>query len=181
MSIGMDDVVAICVARLAAVKGIDVLIRAMALLKDRQIKCRCLVIGDGPLAEPLSSLAASLGVSDLVIFKGFQNDVWPYLLASDIFVLPSYSEGLPFSVLEAMACALPCVVTDVGGNREAVEHGVHGLVVPPGSEENLGAAVAKLVMDYETRKKMAQAAKLRAKREFDIDDRMSEVVQTLLT
>jgi glycosyltransferase involved in cell wall biosynthesis len=122
-----------------------------------------------------------LGADGHVFLEGFQADVRPYLSAADAFVLTSHIEGLPFSVLEAMSCGLPCVVTNVGGNAEAVVHGVNGLVINPGSVEEVTRAIIYLRCHPEERARMAHASRLRAQTEFDIEARMADIKRLILS
>lgn len=133
LGIRPDEFVLVCAARLSAEKRIDVLLSAMNQVIQKDRSSKCIIIGEGALKETLLEQARSLQLSGHVFFQGFQADVRPYLCAADAFVLTSRIEGLPFSILEAMACGLPCVVTNVGGNAEAVGHAVNGLIVNPGS------------------------------------------------
>jgi glycosyltransferase involved in cell wall biosynthesis len=115
-----------------------------------------------------------------VLFVGFHHDVRPYLQAADAFVLTSYREGLPLSIVEAMACGLPCVVTDVGGNAEAVHHSVHGLVVPSGAVDEIAATMCYLVRHPEERARMAEHALARANQAFETEALMGRIKSVLL-
>ena len=179
LRIGADEFLLVCAARLAEAKGIDILIQAVARIIGEGISCKCLIVGDGPLREKLSQQVESLGLSDCVFFEGFQTDVRPYLRAASAFVLTSHLEGLPLSVLEAMACGVPCIVTDVGGSAEAVQHQLVGLVIPRGSVEGAAAAMTYLATHPAERSEMASQARQLVCREFDIDTRMGELVGVL--
>jgi glycosyltransferase involved in cell wall biosynthesis len=113
--------------------------------------------------------------------EGFQADVRPYLHAADAFVLTSHIEGLPLSVLEAMACGLPCIVTNVGGNAEAVVHNLNGLIVDPGSIEGVVQAIIYLLTHPQKRAQMAQASRSRACEEFDVEAKMAEIKRLILS
>jgi glycosyltransferase involved in cell wall biosynthesis len=106
--------------------------------------------------------------------------VKPYLCAGDVFTLTSYREGLPFAVLEAMACGLPCVVTNVGGNAEAVIQNSNGLVVNAGSVDEVVEAISFLMSHPEERAQMSRVARVRACEEFDIETRMAEIKRVIL-
>jgi glycosyltransferase involved in cell wall biosynthesis len=88
---------------------------------------------------------------------------------------------LPFSVVEAMACGLPCVVTNVGGNSEAVIHNVNGLVVKPGSVDDVAEAITYLMSHPQERARMALASRSRACEEFDIEAKMAEIKRLILS
>jgi len=120
-------------------------------------------------------------LSDHVFMVGFQDDVKQYLMAGDAFVLTSYREGLPFAILEAMACGLPSIVSNVGGNAEAVAQNVNGIVVNPGSVDEVVEAISYLITHPKERLRMSQVARSRACDEFDIEAKMQELKQVLLS
>ena len=95
-------------------------------------------------------------------------------------MLTSYAEGLPIAVLEAMACGLPCVVTNVGGNAEAIEHMMEGLVVSPGSVEEAADAISYLLTHPEERIRMSRMARLKVCERFDIDRTMAAIEQVIV-
>ncbi len=181
LGLGPKEFVLVCVARLTAVKGIDILLLAMARVLRDGVGCKCIIVGDGPLRTQLSDQAQALGLGGHVFFVGFQEDVRPYLQAADAFVLTSHVEGLPLSIIEAMACGLPCVVTNVGGNAEAVLHTIHGMVVPPGSVEDVAVAISYLVAHPQECEQMSRSARHRAREMFDIEDRMAEIKRVMLS
>ena len=93
----------------------------------------------------------------MVIFTGHQADPWPWLAAADVFVLPSLSEGLPGALIEAMAAGLPCVTTDIPGNRELVKHGQTGLLVPAQDPTALASALRTLLNSSAEAQRLAMA------------------------
>lgn len=128
--------------RLSHAKGLDVLLDAwpqvVAAVPDAQL----VLVGAGTIQPDLEAQAQARGVANQVHFIGGRSDVAPYLQAADSFVLPSRTEGLPVSLLEAMACALPCVATTVGGNVEVLSDGVSGRLVP---SEDVGALAQAMI------------------------------------
>jgi glycosyltransferase involved in cell wall biosynthesis len=180
LGIGPNELVLVCVARLSPMKGIDVLLTALERLLKSGHHFRCIIVGDGPLKAEIVDSITTLRLTDHVILEGFQTDVRPYLQAADIFVLSSHREGLPFSILEAMACELPCVVTNVGGNAEAVDCGKEGLIVNPGSAEELSNAIASLLTSPDVRTRMSQLAREKVRTKFDIDIQMHEYIRMLM-
>jgi glycosyltransferase involved in cell wall biosynthesis len=180
LRIGAKEFVLVCTARLSEHKRLDLLLLAIARLVRDGVGCKCIIVGDGPLREELCEQALALGLSGHVLFEGFQRDVRPYLQAADAFVLSSATEGMPLSLLEAMACGLPCIVTDVGGTTEVVTDGVHGLVVPPGSADKIADAIAYLVRHPDERVQMSVMARERVRHEFDIETRMAELRDVIL-
>ena len=178
---GPEDFLLICVARLGKAKGVDILVQAVSEVVRSGVSFKCVILGDGPLKEKLLEQAHSLGLSGYLFFEGFQKDVRPFLQAGSAFILTSHLEGLPLSVLEAMACGLPCIVTNVGGSAEAVEHGVVGLVIPPASVEAAAEAISYLATHPRERALMAGRTRERVCRAFDIENSMAEIKRVILT
>ncbi len=146
------------VGRLHEVKDISSLLQAFNLVKRTHPDLHMTIIGKGSSRDILLNEVEKLGVSNEVEFVGeIDHDMLPsYYRRSDIFVLPSLSEGLSNVLMEAMACGLPVVATDVGGNQELVEHDQGGYLVKPKSSEELAAAVTNLVEDPDLREKMGK-------------------------
>jgi glycosyltransferase involved in cell wall biosynthesis len=167
--------VGIIVARMDHLKGHDVLLRSLALLEQRKVPLTFLIAGDGPERERLESLAQSLGLGpDRVRFLGFRSDVPDLLRASDFFVLPSLTEGLPLSVLEAMSHRLPVVVTPVGGVPELVNDREQGLWVPVSDPAALAEAMATLARDEAGRNRLGMAAYQHALDHFSFEKMLRE-------
>lgn len=181
LGLSAEDFVLVCTARLSKIKGIDILLSAMAKVVHGGTSCRCIIVGDGPLREDLSRQMRDLDLRGHVFFEGFQEDVRPYLQAASAFVLTSHREGLPLSIVEAMACGLPCVVTNVGGNAEAVTHKLHGFVVSPGSVAEVADAISYLAKHPEERAQMSGRARLRACTEFNMEDRIAEIKRIIFS
>jgi glycosyltransferase involved in cell wall biosynthesis len=127
--------------RLTAQKRPQILLDAFARVKDASPAAKLLFVGDGPEAEDLKRRAGPDGMGGRVFFRGACADVAPYYRASDVFVLPSDSEGLSNSLLEALSCGLVCLATRVGGACDVIEDGVDGMLFPPGD----GAALASVL------------------------------------
>lgn len=160
------DVLVVCVARLVWFKGLDTLIDAFAMIAAENRRPRLLIVGAGPLREDLERQVEAAGLTDRVTFAGERSDVPQILAAADIFVLSSVSEGMPISILEAMASGLPTVATDVGGVRELVSEAVTGFVVPSRNAAAFAAPLALLCNDAEQRLALGRAAKARALAHF---------------
>lgn len=165
-----DDVVAVLVARLAPLKGHDVLLRALARLAPTLPRLRAVLVGEGPLADELAALAEELGITDRLVFTGLRRDVGRVLDAADIGVLPSLHEAVPISIIEEMAAGLPIVATDVGGLPDTVADGEQGVIVPPGDVEALAAGIGRLVADDELRRAMGKRGRQRAESEYSIEN-----------
>ncbi len=134
--------VIIVVAALFEMKGHKELINALASLESGKENLCVLFVGDGNYRQELQRQAADCALEGVIRFLGFRSDIPSLLTASDLFVLPSYSEGLPVSVLEAMAAGVPVIVTDVGGLKEVVRDGENALLVPPRSSSELTDKIA---------------------------------------
>jgi glycosyltransferase involved in cell wall biosynthesis len=180
LGIRSDEFVLVCSSRLSEEKGVDIVLLALRKLLDRNLACKCIIVGDGHLREKITEQVRELGLASHVFMEGFQTEVKPYLCAGDVFTLTSYREGLPFAVLEAMACGLPCVVTNVGGNAEAVIQNSNGLVVNAGSVDEVVEAISFLMSHPEERAQMSRVARVRACEEFDIETRMAEIKRVIL-
>jgi glycosyltransferase involved in cell wall biosynthesis len=180
LGIGASELVIVCSARLSPEKGVDILLTAISRLIQFGFSCKCIIVGDGHWKEKLLEQTRELGLTPHVFFEGFQMSVQPYLCAADIFALTSHFEGLPFAVLEAMACGLPCVVSNVGGNAEAIHHKIHGMVVRRGSVDDVVDALRYLFTHPEARNQMSREARNRACHEFDIKLRLEDVKSVIL-
>ena len=144
-------------ARLDPVKDYPTLLRAMVDLPGH---AHLVIAGAGPEDGSLRRLAAHLGLQSRVRFLGFQPDVLPWMQAADAFVLASLWEGLPMTLLEAGACALPAAATDVAGSREIVIHGETGFLSRPGDPQALSAAMKRIMcLDPDARLAMGETAR----------------------
>jgi glycosyltransferase involved in cell wall biosynthesis len=148
----------VSVGRLKGPKDFATLRRALEAIE--QNGWRALVVGDGPLRPQLEG-----GPLELL---GERDDVPELLAAADLFVLSSRSEGLPLSVIEAMAAGLPVVASAVGGIPELVVDGETGVLVPPGDARALASALRRLLADPQLRRQMGDAGRLRAQQLFDL-------------
>ena len=156
------------VGRLAAVKGLPVLLDALTGLKETQLT----VIGDGPDRTALEAQARGLGLADRVDFVGYksQSEVAEALQSHDVFVLPSFAEGVPVVLMEAMAAARPVLTTRIAGVPELVEDGVSGRLVAPGNAEELAAVLQDLCADTDMQVSMGQKGREKILREFTLKD-----------
>jgi glycosyltransferase involved in cell wall biosynthesis len=125
-------------------KGHKELFTAMAQLQERY-PCHALIVGGGRREDEVKQMAENLGIAGQVHFLGSRRDVFDLLQAMDIFVLPSYSEGLSLALLEAMAAGLPVIATAVGGNPEVVTDSITGLLIPPRNANALAEAMERLL------------------------------------
>jgi len=150
----------VATARLVEWKGLDGIIRAVAILKKQFPDVRAIIAGDGPEEEILKTLARGLDVADCVVFPGrvSRAETWHLRKSSEVYVLNSTYEGLPHTVLTSFAARIPTVATDIPGTNEAVYHEKSGLLVPAGDDQALADAIARLFNDPELRAKVVAGA-----------------------
>ena len=175
-----EDQVLIMVGRLHPGKGHPVLLAAMGLLLNVYPKLKLICLGEGDGETEIRRLCDELGLARHVKLAGYQPSVPEWLEAADINVLPSFYEGLPLTILEAMAAGLPTVASQVGGIPEAIEDGVSGLLVPPGNPKQLADALSFLLCQVEARARMGEAARLRASQCFGIERQVRDTEKMYL-
>ncbi|MDH4099355.1 MAG: glycosyltransferase [Nitrospirota bacterium] len=161
------------VANLRPVKGVDVFLRAAALVKKDLPGAIFVSIGDGGERSKLEALSEELGIADSVRFLGKRLDIASILPAFDVAVLSSRSESFSNAVVEYMAAGLPVVCTDVGGCREAVGDGINGFVVPVGDYAAMGASIATILKDG-LQGEMGTISRKRANDLFGLDSMISK-------
>ena len=158
----------ITVCRLVPAKGLDILLRACAELKQRNYPFVLHIIGDGPIRKELEELAVELNLYDEIIFYGYMLHPEEFMPFFDVFVLPSRAESFGSVFAEAALCWLALVGTNVGGIAEQIQDGANGLLVPPEDPTALADALEKLVSDPTYRYNMARAAWDRAKKDYSL-------------
>ncbi len=158
LGLSAEDRVILWAGRLDPIKGVDVLLRAMALLRRTEPRAVLLLAGDGPIRTELQRQANALNLGENVRFLGMRKDVAALMKCCDVFAFPSRTEGLPNALLEAMACRCAIVTTDAPGCRDLIEHQRTGLVVAPNDEASLASAVARLLGDNSLASALGQAA-----------------------
>lgn len=161
-SIREKDCITFCfVGRIVGDKGMNELAEAFARLEKEFPSCRLLLVGDfEEKLDPVSPETKRMFLENSrVTFAGWQQDIRPYLAASDIFVFPSYREGFPNVVLQAGAMGLPSIVTDINGSSEIIRDGVNGVIIPPRDTEALWKAMRNMLTDEAARRKMAANAR----------------------
>lgn len=174
-----DQVAVLCAARLHPQKNHRGLLQALVRLPSALPPWRCLVAGDGPERVTLEQLCVAHGLQHRVTFLGQRHDVPRLMRACDLSVLPSDKEGFSNTVLESLAAGLPVVATDVGGNAEAIEHGVSGFLTGRADVEDLAERLAQLIADAGLRRRMAAAALAAAPR-FSLESMVDETQKLYL-
>jgi len=172
-SLGLNGVIVITfVGRLIYAKGVQDLISAFPMIKETAPNVKLLIIGDGPYRGDLESLAYQTDCGDDILFLGKKNqtEVIDILSATDIFVNPSYSEGLAMSVMEAASIGLPIVATNVGGTREIIANYETGILIKARDATQLKDKVCELVASAELREKLAKNSRKSVKQRFNWDN-----------
>lgn len=154
------------IGRLSVEKGYPYLIEALHLLIQRGIDAKLVIIGEGDERKALEGLAASLGLRERVFMPGYRKEARLYLPCFDVFVLPSMTEGLPVTLLEAMQAGTPIIATDVGGVPALVEAESDGLVVPPGDARALADAMDRVRQDGALAARLAEHARAKVRDGF---------------
>ncbi len=154
----------VLVGRLAEIKRIDVFLQAVALASRQLPRLTATIVGDGELRESLHQMASELGLEDRVCFVGQQSNVSDWLRKARVFVLTSDSEGLALSLMEAMMCGLPAIVSNVGDLNELVDDAVNGYLVPRRSVETFAQRIVALLGEPARLQSLSQAARRTALR-----------------
>lgn len=163
------------VGRIMPEKDLETWLRAAAVVANKYPDAHFVMVGegrDGTTQRQLQSLAATLGIAQRVIFTGYRDSLLPAYASLDLFMLSSRREGLPNSILEAMAMGLPVVTTDVAGAKELVIDGETGFVLPQGDVHGLAQAAQALVENDNLRLRMGRAGRERIEREFSFTQRL---------
>jgi glycosyltransferase involved in cell wall biosynthesis len=166
------------VGRIMPEKDLETWLRAAALVSEKYPQARFVLVGEGKdntTFERLKKLAAEIGIAERTYFPGYRSDLIPVYAAFDFFLLSSRREGLPNSILEAMAMGLPVVTTDVAGAKELVLDGQTGYVLPQGDAASLARAILILAADRALRQQMSQAGRQRVEREFSFATRLRRI------
>ena len=159
------------IGRVAREKGLYETLQAVRLAHELGVDARLVIGGRGPEEGRLKRYAQALGIAGKICFAGpvFGADKVKLLSGCDVMVLPSYAEGLPYALLEAMAAGIPVIATPVGAIPDVVAHGTHGFLVPPRDGKALAEALAVLAGDRERLSWMSRACRRRIRAAFSID------------
>jgi glycosyltransferase involved in cell wall biosynthesis len=181
-----DGLQALFVGRLAKVKGAPILIEAMARLAEKYPDLTLRLVGDGPDRAALETEVAERGLQDRVAFLGYksQAEVAEELAQTDVFVLPSFAEGVPVVLMEAMAAQVPVLSTRIAGVPELVEDGVSGRLVPPGDVDAFTEAFDALLSNPDKRASFGTAGRAKVMAEYDAATEavwLSQLIRTYAT
>ncbi len=168
MGIGGDITVIGIVGDLVERKGHACLIEAARIILKTNDKVVFLIVGDGPLKADLIKKINDYSISDNFVFTGHVKNVFHHAAAMDIFVLPSFAEGISRALMESMAMGLPSVCSRIDGNLEAVNDGETGFIFPVNDHESLADKLLSLIRNERLRKETGEKARVKAKEKFDM-------------
>jgi L-malate glycosyltransferase len=166
--------------RLVAPKGLKWLLKAFALVYQTRQDVRLVIWGDGPLQNALLNQSVELGIASYVCFPGYRPDIDRCLTALDIFIMSSFAENFSIALLEAMRAGLPIIATDVGGNPEAIENGIHGILVPYADPRAMADGIISLGLDVALRERLAANARQRFLDEFTSEKMVRKTAEWLM-
>jgi glycosyltransferase involved in cell wall biosynthesis/ribosomal protein S18 acetylase RimI-like enzyme len=176
LGFGQDELIVGTVGRMVLEKGYAELFSAAAMVRAKLPNARFLSVGQSDPDKPDAVTAEAIELArDDFIFTGWREDVADLMAMMDVFVLPSWREGLPRSAIEAAAAGLPLVLTDIRGCREVVDEGVEGILVPVRDPVRLAQAIVRLLEEPDLRSRMGSAARVKAEARFD-ERRVAKIV-----
>jgi len=170
-----------CVARLEEIKNIEMLIEAGKELQKSYVNFRISIFGEGPLKSSLERKIVENNLQELIKLEGFVQQILPILEALDVFVLCSLHEGLPMSILEAMAVGTPVICTSVGGMKEIVTDNYSGLMVPSNNASALSHKINMLQKNRTVKRQLIINAKNEIKQKFNIENTNKKLLQLYQT
>lgn len=171
----VDAAVVTNVGILRSVKGHEVTFKAVRAVVDKVPHARFLIVGDGPMKEAFEKTVHDTGIADYVIFTGFVKDIPEVYSISDAAILSSWSEGLPQSLLQAMAAGVPVTATKVGGVPEVVIHEKTGLLLEAGDHEALAKNIIRLLTDSDLSRSLADSAKEHIMNEHSLESMLDKL------
>jgi glycosyltransferase involved in cell wall biosynthesis len=163
------------IGRMTAIKRVDDIVEAFALLRGLGVDATLCMVGDGPDREAAEETAHRLGVARHTLFVGYQRDVGPYYAFFDAFLLPSANEGTPVVAIESLAAARPVVATRVGGVPDVVRDGVDGFLVGVGDTAAAAQRLAALARDPQRRARMGEDARARTVPRYRVERLVDDI------
>ena len=154
LGVPQDTLFILSVGELIPRKNHETVIRA--ILKLNSLNLMYFICGRGELNEYLQGLVSNLGLSERVKLLGFRTDITELCKCADLFILPSFQEGLPVALMEAMASGLPCIASNIRGNTELIIEGAGGYLCPPDDVSSFAQSIERLAQDSKTRKKLGE-------------------------
>lgn len=172
--IDKDEFVVGIVARLSSIKNHILLLAAVEkLTRQNSKKIRLVIVGDGPERSVLESEVEKLRIKNLVVFCGEQQTIYKFYKLFDVFVLPSFSEGISMTLLEAMASGVPVIASAVGGNTEIIVHNENGLLFPSNNLDSLVRCINRVMKEENLVKKLVEEANRTIHKKFSLDAMLS--------
>ena len=168
LNLSKDDFVIVTVAEFIKRKNYDTMLKAVKELKDNKVPVKYLICGKGKLEKEIKEKVNELGIGDVVNILGFRKDINRILTAADLFMIASFHEGLTLSVIEAMSYGLPCVVSDVRGNRDLVHDGKGGYVCSTKNPKEFALKIKQIASDKHLWLKFSKYNKMQYK-QYDIE------------
>ena len=165
------------IGRLDSYKGVDFLLNGFKGLLSKVNSVRLVIVGDGPDETKFINMARDLAIQNVVNFKGRREDILSELYKTDIFVLPSLSEGMSNVLLEAMACGLPVVATLVGGNGDLIKDRYNGILIPPRDSTRLSEVLLELLENEELVQRLGKEARKTIERNYSIDQVVDKYIK----
>jgi colanic acid/amylovoran biosynthesis glycosyltransferase len=161
----------LCIGRISAAKGFPILLESLVEIKKSVPCVHLTIVGDGEDRQALESLSRNLDLGEQITFAGYQSQaaVRDYIQQADVFVLPSFAEGVPVSLMEAMAAGVPVVSTRIAGISELVEENISGYLIPPGDSEALAEKVVQLLNSSDLRTAFGEAGRKKVCQEFNLN------------
>ena len=179
LGLSLTDVIVGCVGSLTKEKGQINLIKATLLFNEKNgEKFKVVFVGEGPERESLNDFVMQHNLSEQVLFTGYRNDVRKLFAAFNVFVLPSYAEGLPMVMLEAMAASLPVIVTDVGGISNVVVSGSNGILIRAGEPEGIVKKLELILEDTKLAQNLGKQARTTIEKDYS-SRKMAERYQAI--
>ncbi|MEM7233134.1 MAG: glycosyltransferase family 4 protein [Planctomycetota bacterium] len=176
---------ALCVGRLVSAKGQHILVHTMERLRDAGRNVQLRFVGDGPDRESLEQLSRDLNLSDCIRFEGSVNQdrIREFYSEADAFCLPSFAEGIPVVLMEAMSMEIPCITTHITGHHELIRNGEDGLLVSPSDHIEMASAIERLIDDEEFRRSLGEQGRRRVQSKYELTrntDRLGDVFRNRL-
>ena len=184
---GVREPVVLMIGRFVEKKGVPSLLTSVKLLRDKGRRIECVILGDGPAREGIERKVTDLGIGDMVRLHGWVSPdcVRSWMLRASLLSVPSVvasdgdRDGLPNVILEAAAACLPVVASDVGGIAEFICDETTGLLVPPGDESALAAAIERMIDDTALRERVTRAARAKVREEYDPDENAAALIEAM--
>lgn len=163
-----DDFVISYIGRFVTGKGLEELITSFHKILKSSVRVKLMMVGDGAKNTELKDLVKKLNLGQNVIFTGYKKNIIPYFSSSNLVVLPSYSEGVPISILEAMYYNCLVLTSDVGGLPELIENGVNGFLFPKGNFDVMIHKIKDIISNYHSYSSIKNCAKITVEEKFDL-------------